>query len=292
MKRPTVLGFAQQAHAPVPAAAKPSPPGSPGPVGLFGFGMTTCSLMFVDAAWAEPAFKDAVMGFALAYGGLTQWVAGLLELFKGNTFAGTAFMSFGAFWVGWWYTGVMYKQGHFFGASEYQTGEALLLAQWGLFTLALFVLTLHRRFPLKLKVVFGSLAATFFLLAGGQFSDGCKRAAGYIGFACGMSANFAAFTEVMAEAWGATAETSNAAVVEILPCDRAAGREGALPGPVQPMPGGTHGDLEAGSPVARPPDLPPRATPADMHAGTCHIITGASRKTYQRMFSGRATDLG
>lgn len=51
--------------------------------------MTTCSLMFVDTAWAESEFKDAVIGYALAYGGITQWVAGVMEMLKGNTFAAT-----------------------------------------------------------------------------------------------------------------------------------------------------------------------------------------------------------
>lgn len=38
-------------------------------------------------------------------------------------------MSYGSFWIGWWYTGTMYKAGHFFSTSQYETGEALLLAQ-------------------------------------------------------------------------------------------------------------------------------------------------------------------
>ena len=38
---------------------------------------------------------------ALAYGGLIQILAGLLEFKLGNTFGMTAFLSYGAFW--WWF---------------------------------------------------------------------------------------------------------------------------------------------------------------------------------------------
>lgn len=86
-------------------AAKPGPPANPGPLGLFGFGMTTTTLCFVISEWAKGPFADTVVGYALAYGGATQWVAGLLEMFNGNTFGGTAFMSYGAFWIAWWYSG-------------------------------------------------------------------------------------------------------------------------------------------------------------------------------------------
>ncbi len=41
------------------------------------------------------------MAYALFYGGFGQLVAGVLELIRGAVFAGTAFSSYGCFWMGW-----------------------------------------------------------------------------------------------------------------------------------------------------------------------------------------------
>ena len=54
-------------------------------------------LMFIVTGWAEGSFLPTVFCYAAFYGGFGQFVAGILELIKGNTFAGTAFSSYGCF---------------------------------------------------------------------------------------------------------------------------------------------------------------------------------------------------
>jgi hypothetical protein len=54
--------------------------GNPAPLGLLAFGMTTWFLMSVDALWSGKVFVGAVMGYAYAYGGFAQMVAGVLEV--------------------------------------------------------------------------------------------------------------------------------------------------------------------------------------------------------------------
>jgi len=54
--------------------------GNPAPLGLLAFGMTTFFLMSVDALWSSKVFVGAVMGYAYAYGGFAQMVAGVLEV--------------------------------------------------------------------------------------------------------------------------------------------------------------------------------------------------------------------
>lgn len=51
--------------------------------------------MFTTSGWAEAATSTVIICYAMAYGGFAQMVAGVLELIKGNTFAGTAFFSYG-----------------------------------------------------------------------------------------------------------------------------------------------------------------------------------------------------
>ena len=68
---------------------------NPAPVGLMGFGMTTVLLNLHNAGLFPLGTMILAMG--IFYGGLAQFIAGIMEWKKGNTFGTTAFMSFGAF---------------------------------------------------------------------------------------------------------------------------------------------------------------------------------------------------
>lgn len=108
-------------------------------------------------------------------------------------------MSYGAFWMSWWFTATMDQAGMFFSENEYHSGQALLMFQWGCFTLGIFGITLHRSFNNRVRAVFATLALTYFMMALGQFAYPIKVMAGYMGFISGMTANFAAFTELTRE---------------------------------------------------------------------------------------------
>jgi succinate-acetate transporter protein len=45
------------------------------------------------------AHSNVVVGMAIFAGGLTQFIAGMWELPRGNVFGATAFSSYGAFWM-------------------------------------------------------------------------------------------------------------------------------------------------------------------------------------------------
>lgn len=129
-----------------------------------------------------------------------------LQMIKGNTFAATAFFSYGAFWMAWFTHQFTVKEAAaaaaavpgataaFTGAKTFVVGETLIMVLWGVFTFLFWIPTLRKNGCLCF--VFGSLFITFFLLAGGQWSPACGQAAGYIGFLCGCSAIYTAFAEV------------------------------------------------------------------------------------------------
>ena len=89
--------------------------GDPAPLGLAGFAFTTFLLSFVNSgifggaasgtAWLAASGTTAdnmislVIPLAFFWGGLAQFIAGLFEMRKGNTFGFTAFCSYGAFWL-------------------------------------------------------------------------------------------------------------------------------------------------------------------------------------------------
>src|SRR6476646_3246184 len=71
--------------------------GNPAPLGLLGFGMTTVLLNLHNAGFYE--MNSMILAMGICYGGAAQIIAGLMEWKKGNTFATTAFISYGLFWL-------------------------------------------------------------------------------------------------------------------------------------------------------------------------------------------------
>src|SRR5205809_3638850 len=74
------------------------PVADPAPLGLAAFALTTFLLSAQNATWTDG--PDAWIGFALAYGGLIQLLAGMWEFRNRNVFGSTAFSTYGGFWIG------------------------------------------------------------------------------------------------------------------------------------------------------------------------------------------------
>lgn len=167
----------------------------PGPLGLAAFGLTTFVLSCVNAGFVPSAAEPVVFGLALAYGGIGQFAAGLWEFAKGNTFGATAFCSFGAFWVSYWYlTGHTDLKG--ISEGDLGTGIGLFLLAWGIFTLLMTVAAV--RVNAAVLTVFVLLTLTFFLLAIGEFaaSDTLQKIGGYAGLLTAIAAWYTALAGV------------------------------------------------------------------------------------------------
>jgi uncharacterized protein len=175
--------------------------GNPAPLGLLGFGMTTVLLNLHNAGFYE--LNSMILAMGIFYGGLAQIIAGIMEWKKGSTFATTAFISYGLFWLSLVALIVLPKIG--WGSASNETAMAAYLAMWGLFTGVMFIGTL--RLNRALQFVFLSLTILFFLLAYGDFagaSTGFKHATGYEGILCGFSAIYAGLAQVLNELFGKT----------------------------------------------------------------------------------------
>lgn len=70
----------------------------PAPLGLAAFALTTFLLSAKNAGWTDGG--AAWLGFAFAYGGLAQLLAGMWEFRNRNVFGATAFSTYGGFWIG------------------------------------------------------------------------------------------------------------------------------------------------------------------------------------------------
>src|ERR1700680_3892811 len=104
--------------------------GNPAPRGLLGFGMTTVLLNLHNAGFFE--LNAMILAMGICYGGVAQIIAGLMEWRKNNTFAATAFISYGLFWLSLVTMIVLTKIS--WGAPANDKAMAAYLAMWGLFT--------------------------------------------------------------------------------------------------------------------------------------------------------------
>jgi succinate-acetate transporter protein len=173
--------------------------GNPAPLGLLGFGMTTVLLNLHNAGSFE--LNAMILAMGICYGGVAQVIAGIMEWRKNNTFAATAFLSYGLFWLSLVTMIVLPKIG--WGAASNDTAMAAYLAMWGLFTAVMFIGTL--RLNRALEIVFGSLTILFFLLAFGDYTNaslGFKHFTGYEGIFCGFSAIYTGLAQVLNELFG------------------------------------------------------------------------------------------
>jgi uncharacterized protein len=72
----------------------------PAPLGLAAFALTTFLLSAVNAGWAKSSTGLDWWGYAIAYGGVAQLLAGMWEFRNRNVFGATAFSTYGGFWIG------------------------------------------------------------------------------------------------------------------------------------------------------------------------------------------------
>jgi hypothetical protein len=189
---------------------------NPAPLGLLGFGMTTVLAQFIHNVRLG-SVDGMILGMALAYGGLAQVIAGIMEYKKGNTFGTVAFTSYGLFW--WSYAFLNMLPNNYFSAYFYSLPSNESLAAyfflWGLFTLMMFFGTLKKN--RAIQFVFMSLAILFFLLSGragllaytsmmatDEAIQLFTRIIGIEGIICGLSAFYLAIAEVLNEEHGKT----------------------------------------------------------------------------------------
>jgi len=173
---------------------------NPAPLGLLGFGMTTVLLNLHNAGLYE--LNTMILAMGICYGGIAQVIAGIMEWKKGNTFATTAFISYGFFWLSLVALIVLPKIIPALTPAN-EISMAAYLALWGLFTAVMFLGTF--RLNRALQVVFGTLTVLFFLLAIGDAtgaSAGFKHFTGVEGLVCGFAAIYTGLAQVLNELAG------------------------------------------------------------------------------------------
>jgi succinate-acetate transporter protein len=187
-------GSGRRAENPLPAQGNvASPQANAGPLfadpaalGLGAFAMTTFVLSVINAGMIPRADEPVVLGLALFYGGLAQFAAGIWEFANRNVFGATAFCSFGAFWMSFWFLSQ-------FSAGSLPPAEAgkavgLYLLAWAIFTAYMTISAW--RVSMGVFAVFVFLTLTFIALFLGAFSgaDGLTALGGWLGIVTALIA--------------------------------------------------------------------------------------------------------
>jgi uncharacterized protein len=176
------------------AVATP-PIADPAPLGLAGFALTTFVLSAHNAGLFGNVANTIVVGLAIFYGGLAQFMAGMWSFRRGNTFTATAFSTYGAFWLA---LGTYLLLLLFGKVKEADIATSL---GWFLLAFAIFntyMLVWSARVNTAVFGVFLTLEATEILLFLGFFSgsDLLIKAGGYMGLLTALVAWYTSAADV------------------------------------------------------------------------------------------------
>jgi succinate-acetate transporter protein len=152
----------------------------PAPLGLAAFALTTFILSAHNAFGESTVPLFAVTGFAIFYGGLAQFLAGMWEYRRNNVFGATAFATYGGFWFGVATLLILVLAGKITGSAIGQSLGWILLA-FAIFNT--YMLAWSARINLAVFAVFLTLEVTEILLFIGNFSNstGLIQIGGYVG---------------------------------------------------------------------------------------------------------------
>ena len=177
----------------VEPAVQPAAPVSgiadPAPLGLAAFALTTFLLSAANARWMNGnATGSAWLGYALAYGGICQLLAGMWEFRNRNVFGATAFSTYGGFWIG------LFLWAHFVApTASPSTAFANHDIAWILLSFAIFntyMMLLSAQLNMAVFGVFLTLELTEIIVALGNFmnSPGTVQFGGYVGIVTALVA--------------------------------------------------------------------------------------------------------
>lgn len=176
-------------------------------LGLAAFATTTFILSIINAGLVGggTATQGVAWGMFLFMGGLAQFTAGVFELRSGNTFAGVAFCSFGAFWGSFYI--LLHSGASTIPHAETASAIGLYLWAWGIFTVYMFIASLRTNGAVAGVLLF--LAATFIILAigntnlnAGQLTNTTIKIGGYTGLISAILAWYGSFAIILNGTWG------------------------------------------------------------------------------------------
>ncbi len=182
--------------------AAPDGWGNAGPLSLMAFAVVTLMLSLINANAITAVVAPVVFSVGLVFGGTTQLIGGLIQLRNGNTFQGSLFTCFGAFWISL----AAILQWYLKEVPVAQAGHALGLLLYGFTPLVLVLWLSSFRTSRVVVVALGTVLVTFLLLAAGNYGGHTTliHLGGYTGILAAALAFYLALAELCEFSYGRT----------------------------------------------------------------------------------------
>ncbi|KAF9254842.1 hypothetical protein L218DRAFT_951236 [Marasmius fiardii PR-910] len=184
---------------PVSYQRYPTTIANPGPMGLFNFGMTAFMLSMYNLHTRGVQSPNVVVGMALFAGGLTQFIAAMWEMPRGNVFGATAFATYGSFWLS--YGTILLPgsgiQAAFATETEFHNALGIYLMTW--FFITLFFLGAVIRRHIAFSTVLAFLTLAFLMLGISEFNPNnpsIQKAGGVFGVCTALTAFYIGVSEL------------------------------------------------------------------------------------------------
>jgi uncharacterized protein len=170
------------------------PVADPAPLGLAAFALTTFLLSAKNAHWTDGT--DAWLGYALAYGGFVQLLAGMWEFRNRNVFGATAFSTYGGFWIGLGLY-VLLVAGSAQSETQVQNDLGWILLAFAIFNT--YMLLWSSQVNMAVFTVFLTLEITEIVLFIGNFSSSTNivKLGGWLGVITALAAWYASAAGVI-----------------------------------------------------------------------------------------------
>jgi len=174
---------------------------NPSVLGLFTFGTTALISGFYSVGARGVSKPDVIVGMALFCGGLGQFVAGMWDYVRGDTFGANAFALYGTFWMSYAtiiIPGSGVTEAFKANPAMYANAVGIYLSCWFLVTMLFWIATLRK--CIAFVLTFGFLAMTFMVLAAADFTGNpdVARAGGVIGIFTSFMAYYIGLSELLA----------------------------------------------------------------------------------------------
>jgi succinate-acetate transporter protein len=166
------------------------------PVGVGGFALTTFTLGLYTSGILTKQGEILVIVLAVAYGGLTQFLAGFFALRRGDLFPAAFMTSYGAFWFS--YVGlVLWVVPH--AGSAAPEAVTTFLCMWTVITLIFTLATLGTNWTVLATFLVFDLALILEDIGTGATSTGLIHAGGYVEMLLAAMAWYIVMAEIVNE---------------------------------------------------------------------------------------------
>jgi succinate-acetate transporter protein len=193
--------YSPNSNEPMSYTPYPSKLGNPGPAGLFSFASTTLILSLYNVNARGIHTPNVVVGMTIFTGGILQFIAGMWEFPRGNTFGASVFSSFGAFWMS--YAAIFIPgsgiQAAYSDPKEFNNAIGIYLLIWAIVTFLFLIVIIRRHVAISVLLTF--LFLTFVLLAAGAWTGmtSVNKAGGVCGIISASSAYYIGVSDLLAE---------------------------------------------------------------------------------------------